>query len=124
MPADSDGHPMDVIAAGGSFDYVYPNQQDAATLWFHDHAHGRTSKTLYYGLNAMYVLEDDLETELGLPQGEYDVPIVIADHAFNRDGSFRYAENVDVGFRGDTILANGAISPACACSGASTACAS
>ena len=90
---------------------MYPNQQDAATLWYHDHAHGRTSKTLYYGLNAMYVLEDDLETELGLPQGEYDVPIVIADHAFNRDGSFRYAENVDVGFRGDTILANGAISP-------------
>ncbi len=59
----------------------------------------------------MYVLEDDLETELELPQGEYDVPIVIADHAFNRDGSFRYAENVDVGFRGDTILVNGAISP-------------
>ena len=111
VPAESDGHPMDVIAAGGSFDYVYPNQQDAATLWYHDHAHGRTSKTLYYGLNAMYVLEDDLETELGLPQGEYDVPIVIGDHAFNRDGSFRYAENVDVGFRGDTILANGVISP-------------
>ena len=111
VPAASDGHPMDVIAAGGSFDYVYPNQQDAATLWYHDHAHGRTSRTLYYGLNAMYVLEDDLETELGLPQGEYDVPIVIADHAFNRDGSFRYAENVDVGFRGDTILANGTISP-------------
>ena len=109
VPAESDGHPMDVIAAGGSFDYTYPNQQDAATLWYHDHAHGRTSKTLYYGLNAMYVLEDDLETELGLPQGEYDVPIVIADHAFNRDGSFRYAENVDVGFRGYIILAERAI---------------
>ena len=43
--------------------------------------------------------------------GEYDVPLVIADHAFNRDGSFRYAENVDLGFRGDTILVNGAVSP-------------
>ena len=59
----------------------------------------------------MYVLEDDLERELDLPQGEYDVPIVIADHAFNKDGSFRYAENVDLGFRGDTILVNGAVSP-------------
>ena len=39
----------------------------------------------------MYVLEDDLERELDLPRGDYDVPIVIADHAFNRDGSFRYA---------------------------------
>ena len=59
----------------------------------------------------MYVLEDDLERELDLPRGDYDVPIVIADHAFNRDGSFRYVENIDVGFRGDTILVNGAVSP-------------
>jgi spore coat protein A len=111
VPAGHDGHPMDVIPAGGSFDYHYPNQQDAATLWYHDHAHGRTSQTLYYGLLAMYVLEDDLERELELPAGDYDVPLVIADHAFNRDGSFRYVENVDLGFRGDTILVNGAVSP-------------
>ena len=111
VPAAHDGHPMDVIPAGGHFDYRYPNDQDAATLWYHDHAHGRTSKTLYYGLVSMYLLEDELETELGLPQGEFDVPIVIADHAFNKDGSFRYAENVDLGFRGDTILVNGAVSP-------------
>jgi spore coat protein A len=111
VPAPHDGHPMDVIAPGGSFDYHYPNHQDAASLWYHDHAHGRTSHTLYYGLLAMYVLEDELEEELKLPRGDYDVPIVIADHAFNRDGSFRYVENVDLGFRGDTILVNGAVSP-------------
>ena len=87
------------IASGSSFRYEYPNDQDAATLWYHDHAHGRTSRTLYYGLLAFYVLEDDLERELDLPAGDYDVPIVLADHAFNRDGSFRYREDVDVGFR-------------------------
>ena len=111
VPAEHDGHPMDVIAPGGSFDYHYPNDQDAASLWYHDHAHGRTSRTLYYGLLAMYIVEDDLERELDLPRGKYDVPIVIADHAFNKDGSFRYAENVDLGFRGDTVVVNGAISP-------------
>jgi spore coat protein A, manganese oxidase len=111
VPAGHDGHPMDVIPAGGSFEYHYPNLQDAATLWYHDHAHGRTSHTLYFGLVAMYALEDDLERELELPTGEYDVPLVIADHSFNRDGSFRYVENIDVGFRGDTILVNGAVSP-------------
>jgi len=111
VPAAHDGHPMDLIAPGGSFEYHYPNEQDAASLWYHDHAHGRTSRTLYHGLLAMYVLEDDLERELDLPRGSYDVPIVIADHAFNRDGSFRYAEAVDIGFRGDTILVNGAVSP-------------
>ncbi len=111
VPAAHDGHPMDVITPGQSFEYQYPNDQDAATLWYHDHAHGRTSRTLYYGLLAFYVLEDDLERELDLPAGEYDVPIVLADHAFNRDGSFRYQENVDLGFRGDTLIVNGAVSP-------------
>ena len=92
VPDGHDGHPMDVIPPGGSFEYHYPNLQDAATLWYHDHAHGRTSRTLYHGLLAMYVLEDDLERQLDLPRGDYDVPIVIADPAFNRDGSFRYRE--------------------------------
>ena len=53
------------------------------------------------------------------------MPLVIADHAFNKDGSFRYAENVDLGFRGDTILVNGAdLAAHGRCSAASTACAS
>src|SRR3954469_21489399 len=111
VPAKFDGHPMDVIAPGKGFDYTYPNDQDAAFLWYHDHAHGRTAHTLYYGLVGTYLLHDDREQELELPTGEYDVPIVIADHAFNKDGSFRYAENVDLGFRGDTLLVNGAVSP-------------
>ncbi len=111
VPAAHDGHPMDVIQPGRGFDYTYPNDQDAAFLWYHDHAHGRTARTLYYGLVATYLLGDEREQELELPQGEYDVPLVLADHAFNRDGSFRYAENVDLGFRGDTLLVNGAIVP-------------
>ena len=111
VPAASDGHPMDVIAPGGSFRYTYPNDQDGAFLWYHDHAHGRTAKSLYYGLVATYVLHDELERELRLPAGDYDIPLVIQDHAFNRDGSFRYAENVDLGFFGDTILVNGAVAP-------------
>ena len=57
------------------------------------------------------MLEDDRDARLGLPHGEHDVPIVLADHAFNRDGSLRYTENVDVGFLGDTILVNGAVAP-------------
>jgi FtsP/CotA-like multicopper oxidase with cupredoxin domain len=111
VPAAHDGHPMDVIAPGAGFDYTYPNDQDAAFLWYHDHAHGRTARTLYYGLLGTYLLHDQREQELGLPQGEYDVPLVLADHAFNKDGSFRYAENVDLGFRGDTLLVNGAVTP-------------
>ena len=111
VPSAHDGHPMDLIKPGGSFDYSYPNDQDAAFLWYHDHAHGRTARTLYYGLVGTYILHDEREEGLDLPRDEYDVPLVLADHAFNADGSFRYAENVDLGFRGDTILVNGAVTP-------------
>ena len=56
VPAAHDGHPMDVIQPGKGFDYTYPNEQDAAFLWYHDHAHGRTAHTLYYGLVGTYLL--------------------------------------------------------------------
>src|SRR5688572_12925736 len=50
VPAASDGHPMQLIEPGGSFTYTYPNVQDAATLWYHDHAHGLSARTMFYGL--------------------------------------------------------------------------
>src|SRR4051812_1184927 len=110
-PAASDGHPMQLIAPGGSFTYTYPNAQDAATLWYHDHAHGLSARTMFYGLAGMYIVEDDLEASLGMPTGDFDVPLIIQDRAFNADGSLRYTENVDEGFLGDTIVVNGTASP-------------
>ena len=73
--------------------------------------HGDDGRTLYDGLAAFYLLEDDDEAGFDLPQGEYDVPLMIHDRAFNADGSFRYRFDVDLGFRGDTILVNGAVAP-------------
>jgi spore coat protein A len=110
-PAASDGHPMQLIAPGGSFTYTYPNTQDAATLWYHDHAHGLSARTMFYGLAGFYIVEDELEDSLDLPSGDFDVPLVIQDRAFNADGSLRYTENVDEGFLGDTIVVNGTVSP-------------
>jgi spore coat protein A, manganese oxidase len=111
VPAASDGHPMQLIAPGGSFTYTYPNNQDAATLWYHDHAHGLSARTMFYGLAGMYIVEDDLEQSLGLPSGDFDVPLIIQDRSFNADGSLRYTENIDEGFLGDTIVVNGRVSP-------------
>jgi len=111
VPAASDGHPMQLIEPGGSFTYTYPNLQDAATLWYHDHAHGLSARTMFYGLAGYYIVEDELEDTLELPSGDFDVPLVIQDRAFNEDGSLRYTENIDEGFLGDTIVVNGGVSP-------------
>jgi spore coat protein A, manganese oxidase len=111
VPAASDGHPMQLIAPGGNFTYTYPNVQDAASLWYHDHAHGLSARTMFYGLAGFYIVEDDLEAALQLPAGDFDVPLVIQDRAFNEDGTLRYTENIDEGFLGDTIVVNGTVSP-------------
>jgi FtsP/CotA-like multicopper oxidase with cupredoxin domain len=106
-----DGHPHDAIPNGAERLYKYPNVQRSATLWYHDHAHGETAKTLYAGLAAFYIVSDPEEEALELPAGDYDVPLMLTDRSFNADGSFRYRVDVDRGFRGDTILVNGAIAP-------------
>ena len=87
------------------------NVARSATLWYHDHVHGETHLTLFAGLAGFYLLDDKNDQALDLPQGDYDVPLMIQDRSFNADGSFRYRFDLDRGFRGDTILVNGAVAP-------------
>lgn len=110
VPASSDGHPLDLIGPGGHKDYVYPNDQEAATLWYHDHTHHRSSRNVYKGLAGLYVIEDPAEEELNLPRGEYDVPLVLQDRRFRRNGSFKFEDSHDDVF-GRVFLVNGRPAP-------------
>ena len=76
--------------AGNTVEYTYENDQQAATLWFHDHALGVTRLNVYAGLAAFYLLRDPEEDALGLPSGKYEVPLVLQDKSFNDDGSLAY----------------------------------
>ncbi|MFI7122046.1 multicopper oxidase family protein [Amycolatopsis sp. NPDC049868] len=106
---DNDGLPMDVIAPGTSRTYVYPNSQVAASLWYHDHAHHLESEHVYRGLAGFYLLSDAHEQRLSLPEGPYDVPIMIRDAELAPDGSLVYDE--DDFFGRTTILVNGKPQP-------------
>ncbi|MFD4660043.1 multicopper oxidase family protein [Kitasatospora sp. NPDC058444] len=86
VPADSDGHPMQVIDPGGERRYEYPNQQPGATLWYHDHSHHLEAEHVYRGMHGFYLIEGEDERELGLPCGEYDVPIAIRDAEIDANG--------------------------------------
>ncbi len=108
---ESDGHPMDIIPDGSERTYRYSSVQQAATLWYHDHSHGEVARTLYAGLAGFYLVSDEEEADLGLPRGDYDLPLMIQDRSFNADGSFRYQLDLDMGFHGDTLLVNGAVAP-------------
>lgn len=110
VPGDMDGHPMDLIPSGGFKDYVYPNNQIAANLWYHDHAMDATAEHVYKGLAGFYLIGDGFEDSLPLPKDQYDVALAIQDRRFNADGSFNYVFDVN-GVEGDTILVNGAVQP-------------
>ncbi len=70
--------------------YVYDNSQEAATLWYHDHALGITRLNVYAGLSGFYLLEDNTERRLTvdgvLPKHKHDIEIVIQDRSFNSNG--------------------------------------
>jgi spore coat protein A, manganese oxidase len=111
--------------AAGRREYRYPNDQPAATLWYHDHRMGLTGPSVYRGLAGFYLIGDEVEDALPLPRGERDIPLMIADRQFNEDGSLYYpledptmrTEGVTVqyhhsGMVGDTVTVNGVAWPA------------
>ena len=102
--------------------YEYPNQQPATALWYHDHAMGITRLNIYAGLAGFYIIQDIEEQFLGLPNGPFEIPLLIQDRSFHSDGSLLYPSQpnppvADVNpsvlpdFFGDTILVNGKVWP-------------
>jgi spore coat protein A, manganese oxidase len=113
----SDGYPEDWLTPGKSAVYHYPNHQDAAMLWYHDHAMGINRLNIFAGLAGVYVLRDKTEDALHLPSGKYEIPLVIADRMFDKDSQLYYpvSERPESPwipeFFGDCNLVNGKLFP-------------
>ncbi|MBT2695750.1 multicopper oxidase domain-containing protein [Bacillus sp. ISL-55] len=117
---DSDGHPQAWFSrnygyVGKKFSrevYLYPNDQQATTLWYHDHAIGVTRLNVYAGLAGFYLIHDSKEEKLDLPTGKYDIPLMIQDKTFREDGSLFYPPAPIVrAFIGNTMVVNGKVWP-------------
>ncbi len=100
----------------GSATFQYPNNQRAATLWYHDHTLGMTRLNVYAGpagfflvrggpdgdkavkdvrTNTVAVLPGPAPTEGDkFPPNKmyYEIPIAIQDRSFNADGSLFYPD--------------------------------
>ena len=117
VPADADGYPESWYVGGKSATYRYPNRQEAATLWYHDHAMGIERLNVYAGLFGTFLVRDELEASLHLPQGEFEIPLMISDRQFSADGQLYYPtsgvpESPWVSeVYGDVVLMNGKITP-------------
>jgi len=114
---ESDGYPEDWVVPGESTLSYYPNQQDSAMLWYHDHAMGINRLNVYAGLLGAFVIRDRGENSLNLPNGKYEIPLVIYDRSFTRDAQLFYPVSPDPespwvpDVFGNIILVNGKIFP-------------
>ena len=103
--------------------FEYSNDQDAATIWYHDHAMGITRLNVYAGLAGFYIITDDNEQQLKaahkLPADVYDIGLAIQDRMFTADGQLFYPADLEEQvsptiipeFFGDFILVNGKVWP-------------
>jgi FtsP/CotA-like multicopper oxidase with cupredoxin domain len=121
--SESDGNPSDYYASGYYKDFHYPNKlagddprEALGFLWFHDHRMDYTAQNVYRGLVGTYILYDDMDCNdetsgFRLPSGEYDVPLVLGDKVFDKNGIAYYdLFNLD-GIIGDKQTVNGKIQP-------------
>ena len=106
-----DGYANDLTQPGQYKDYVYNNDETSRTLWYHDHAVMHTSENVYMGLAGLYLVHDPVEDVLPLPQGRYDVPLVIRDVILGADGSLVFDDHGQDFLAGDIILVNGVAWP-------------
>jgi o-aminophenol oxidase len=85
-PASYDGWAENLFAPGQPALSHYPMDQRAALLWYHDHVMGITKLDVYVGLAGLWIVRDDRERELGLPEGPpFEVPLLIQDRNFDLD---------------------------------------
>ena len=111
VPAIMDGHPRYVVPQGQSYLYEFEVKNRAGTYWYHPHPHGRTGPQVYRGLAGLFLVSDEEEHAVGLPDSENDVPLVIQDRTFGPDNQLEYTfgqmmEQM-IGFLGDLIMVNG-----------------
>jgi spore coat protein A, manganese oxidase len=117
VAADSDGYPEDWITPGNQQRTYYPNQQSAATLWYHDHAMGITRLNAMMGLAGLYLLRDPEEEQLGLPSDKFEIPLILQDRTLDARGQIAYPVGPDPDapwvpeFFGTHVLVNGRVWP-------------
>lgn len=113
VPSSNDGGPESWFTPrlkykGAGFvsnQYTYPNNQEATTLWFHDHALGATRLNVYCGLAAFYFLRDQYDTGvagtgLHLPAGPQEIELAIQDRQFDTNGQWYFPDSAPGGLNG------------------------
>ncbi|HEX5667188.1 MAG TPA: multicopper oxidase domain-containing protein [Chitinophagaceae bacterium] len=106
----NDGGPMHHIATGETYNYHFEINQRAGLNWYHPHPHMLTGKQVNLGMAGAFIIRDSEEDALGLPVGEYEIPLIIRDVTIDKNGNITY-KPTSGGFNGQAPMVNGTLSP-------------
>ncbi len=101
--------------------YRYPNNQEPALIWFHDHTLGATRLNVYAGLAGGYLITDPSDTSIpsNFPA---PIPLVVQDRMFDKNGQLYFPAGLPFvpnpdhpywvpEFMGDVAAVNGHVWP-------------
>jgi blue copper oxidase len=106
----NDGHPMEAIGPGGTYNYAFPILNRAALNWYHPHPHMLTGEQVALGLAGAFVIRDSIEDALQLPGAPREVPLVLRDTDLDSTGNIVYKPRSG-GWLGAYPLVNGTRNP-------------
>lgn len=116
VDGEDDGGPHSGIQPGETWTPEFTIDQPAATLWYHPHPESNTGRQVYMGLAGLFIIDDDVSESLDIPKeyGVNDIPLIISDKRFRKDGTFEYilgGPDIMFGIQGNAILVNGELEP-------------
>ena len=110
VPHLMDGHPDYAIDPGETFVYEFEMLNRAGMQIYHPHPHEATATQVYRGLAGAIIVSDEEERALGLPSGDFELPVVIQDRTLNDANQLIYGGGMHMsmfGFYGERVLVNG-----------------
>lgn len=117
VPAKADGSPLDPVAPGASYDYVFTVAPGTAgTYWYHPHPDGRSGYQIAKGLFGAIIVRDPHDP---LPASLPEKVLILSDNRFRPDGSLDLPDHdspagqVDMenGREGNVLFVNGQVMP-------------
>ena len=108
---NNDGWPDLFTLTGEEQIAEYPNVQSSRLLWYHDHAMGDTGRNVAAGLAGLYIIRDSFERSLGLPDGEFEIPLMLQSQGFLGGSGRYYTDDLAAEFYGNAATLNGQLWP-------------
>ncbi len=105
---ENDGHPHFAINTNGIYTYDFVVENRAGMYWYHPHPHGRTGFQVYQGLAGLFIVRDNHEVSIKLPNKEQELNLVLQDKYFDKNGKLEYRPSM-MGAFGNKLLVNGKI---------------